>query len=152
MPHEHESEERGAQDQNARGQRYRQHHRTVDLTKYCWLARLGGDGGPRAWTALLVCVLALGVAVWVFFRKTSLFDSRELSGFPSGLVVPVRESVNRVTSKYGSSVTRMYNENKTKYDAQLAEMLAKHEGRVAGEMSVSKDVVDDFMRFDFLIF
>jgi hypothetical protein len=78
-------------------------------------------GLTLAWTALLVCVLALGVAVWVSTRRASVFDVRELSGFPSGLVVPVRESVNRTASLAGSALTREYNKDKTKYDGKLVE-------------------------------
>jgi hypothetical protein len=96
-----------------------------------------------SWTALAVGLIALGLSLWVFFRKTSLFDVRELSGFPSGLVVPVRESVNRVMSKFGSIATVLYNKDKTKHDASLARELAELESTAVNTMVPG--ILDSFL-------
>ena len=57
----------------------------------------------------------------------SVFDLREMSYFPRGLVDPVRASVNRVLARVGDVTTKAYNVDKAKNDKQLKVALAKFE-------------------------
>ena len=99
------------------------------------------------WIALLVALAALGLGLWLLLRKPkagaassgsisgsgsiSVFDLREMSYFPRGLVDPVRASVNRVLARVGDETTKVYARDKAKNDKQLKVALAKFENQAA---------------------
>ena len=67
----------------------------------------------------------------------SLFDLREMSYFPRGIVDPVRESVNRVMARIGDVATKGYARDKTNIDRQLKVALDKYEKEAAGYANIA---------------
>ena len=109
------------------------------------------------WIALLVALAALGLGLWLLLRKPkagaaatmtspsssssggtvarsvsssgsiSVFDLREMSYFPRGLVDPVRASVNRVLARVGDVTTKVYARDKANIDRKLKVALDEYE-------------------------
>lgn len=59
--------------------------------------------------------------------SVSVFDLKELSYFPRGIVDPVRASVNTVLARVGDMTTKAYAKDKAEYDKQIAAVLSKYE-------------------------
>lgn len=105
-----------------------------------------------SWTALILAFAALGLGLWLVFRPApkavpaspvavsrsvssapaapgsmSLFDLKEFSYFPGGIVQPIQATVNRVLSRVGTKVNAAYTRDKAKIDAKLKSDLAMFE-------------------------
>ena len=112
------------------------------------------------WIALLVAFAALGLGLWLMFRKpkggavttvttspisssssgpeaVSFFDLREVSYFPRGIVNPVRESVNRIMAHIGDMTTKAYTKDKANIDRKLKIAVDKYEKEAMGYTTVN---------------
>ncbi len=87
-------------------------------------------------TAILVAFVALGLGLYVLLRPVSVFDLKEVSYFPRGIVDPVRASVNRIMAKAGSAVTMLYNADKAVADRELAKALTDFERNTTMPMTL----------------
>jgi len=67
----------------------------------------------------------------------SIFDLREMSYFPRGLVDPMRESVNRVMRRMGDVTTRGYAKDKASLDRKLRVALDKFEKQAVGYTNIA---------------
>lgn len=110
-------------------------------------------GKTVPWIALLVALAALGLGLWLLLRKPtaaaaapgtkasgvvaksvsslpgsiSVFDLREMSYFPRGMMDPMRESVNRVMARAGNVVTKGYDTDRAAFNRKLKVSLDKFE-------------------------
>ena len=117
------------------------------------------------WIALLVALAALGIGIWLMLRKPSeapgggaaaksaksvsslpgspgsgaisVFDLREMSYFPRGLMDPMRESVNRIMRRMGDMTTRGYTKDKANLDRKLKVALDKFEKQATGYTNIA---------------